>query len=201
MPSESNVGRVRAIFLAVIMSLSPYAQISFSANAEDSGWQPIQTTESEMFREGIASEYSEGVKSALMRAIDLDRYDSGVLSGTEDWVVITEMPQESHMSSSAGPDESVAAPVLEGAYIWTFEDPARAMAHLGQSLEEGEMEAVIGCSDGMVHRYSLLGGPQGARHSLIRSYCRSPPIYRHPPLPYPYTVSLVSDPGRSPAAS
>ena len=36
--------------------------------------------------------------------------------------------------------------------------------------EEGEMEAVIGCSDGMVHRYSLLGGPQGARHSLIRSY-------------------------------
>ena len=78
--------------------------------------------------------YSPAVQRAFVRDSDMSRYDSSVLLSIDSWVVVSGLTIDEQLKSIGLPDQVTQAPVLEGAFIWTFEDPAQALQSLNNSL-------------------------------------------------------------------
>ena len=78
---------------------------------------------------------------AFERVSDLDSYSEEALTQTTDWLVVTSVPLEMHHLTKASPDASEAAPILSGAYIWSFDNPTDAVKRLEISLEASEIES------------------------------------------------------------
>ena len=64
-----------------------------------------------------------------------------MLENTSKWVVITSLEIESHQSTHSQPDHSTPAPILEGAFVWSFDEAGRALASLTEGKALGEIEA------------------------------------------------------------
>ncbi|MDC0851427.1 S8 family serine peptidase, partial [Euryarchaeota archaeon] len=88
----------------------------------------------------IVETYSVAVQNAFSRFSDMSQYDTQNLRDTVDWLVVTDIPIETHLYSSARPDYSEPAPLLGGSYIWSFDDPSMAPTSLKQAMEAGEIE-------------------------------------------------------------
>ncbi|SVB19072.1 uncharacterized protein METZ01_LOCUS171926, partial [marine metagenome] len=95
------------------------------------------SSEAEVTASSLLESYSWDVQRAFSRVSDMNLYDEEQLSGTADWVVVTGMPPEAHAYSSAGPDHSEPAPLLDGAYIWRFDDPSLALDSLEHAVKTG----------------------------------------------------------------
>ena len=119
------------------MLLSPYSQLAIGASGEEAG----EPSASPVLIPTMVEGYSEGVKSALAHSADLNNYEESLLENTSEWVVITSLEISSHLSTHSQPDHSTPAPVLEGAFIWTFYEPARALGSLSEGKALGEIEA------------------------------------------------------------
>jgi len=85
--------------------------------------------------------YSRAVQLAFARVSNIDIYDKEDLTEASSWLVVTGIPIEDHFRTMAVPDDSEAAPVLRGAYIWTFKDRGLALDRLMGSFEAGEIES------------------------------------------------------------
>ena len=136
-PSHRNFEYTRSIFLSLLMLLSPYSQIAIGASGEEAG----EPSANPVLIPTMVDGYSEGVKSALAHSTDLSNYEESLLENTSEWVVITSLEIDSHLSTHSQPDHSTPAPVLEGAFIWTFYEPARALGSLSEGKAFGEIEA------------------------------------------------------------
>ena len=89
----------------------------------------------------ITSTYSIAVQMSLKRAENLESYSQSQLDSTAEWLVITGMGVDSQGASKAQPDSVTMAPFLEGAFIWEFLEPQRAVSGLRESLLSGEIES------------------------------------------------------------
>ena len=83
----------------------------------------------------IMPSYSRAVQLAFDRVSDLNSYTDEILSQTEEWLVVTRAPMELHHLTKASPDTSEKAPILSGAFIWSFDNPMEGVKRLGISLE------------------------------------------------------------------
>jgi subtilisin-like proprotein convertase family protein/subtilisin family serine protease len=92
-------------------------------------------------KEEVMLTYSRAVQLAFARVSDIDNYDSAELSETHSWLVVTGIPKEEHVETLGSPDETEEAPVLRGAYIWTYTNPKGALESLRASLDAGEIES------------------------------------------------------------
>jgi subtilisin-like proprotein convertase family protein/subtilisin family serine protease len=88
----------------------------------------------------IVETYSVAVQNAFSRVSDMSQYNEQQLSETVDWTVVTEMPIDMHVYSSAEPDYSKSALLLQGSYIWSFDDSSLALNSLEYAMEMGEIE-------------------------------------------------------------
>ena len=88
----------------------------------------------------IVETYSVAVQNAFSRVSDMSQYDEQQLSETIDWTVVTEMPIDMHVYSSAEPDYSKPALLLQGSYIWSFDDSSLTLNSLEYAMEIGEIE-------------------------------------------------------------
>ena len=88
----------------------------------------------------IVETYSVAVQNAFSRVSDMSQYNEQQLSETIDWTVVTEMPIDMHVYSSAEPDYSKPALLLQGSYIWSFDDSSLALNSLEYAMEMGEIE-------------------------------------------------------------
>ena len=125
---------MRNAFVMAVMLL-------FSSIAGVSSADPFDGREERIVHDSIVSTYSIAVQMSLNRAEDLSSYSQEQLDSASEWLVITGMEMESHLSSKASPDNSQKAPILKGAYIWEFTDPTRSVDSLRDSLNSGEIES------------------------------------------------------------
>ena len=121
-----------ALVVLTLLLLAPVGT-SFAEVAEDD-IEPFEN-------EAIMPTYSRAVQLAFARVSDIDSYDSTELSEAYSWLVVTWIPKEKHIATIGSPDESEEAPILRGAYIWTYRDPRDALESLGASLDAGEIES------------------------------------------------------------
>ena len=121
-----------ALVVLTLLLLAPVGT-SFAEVAEDD-IEPFEN-------EAIMPTYSRAVQLAFARVSDIDSYDSAELSEAYSWLVVTVIPQEEHVATIGSPDESEEAPILRGAYIWTYRNPRGALESLGASLDAGEIES------------------------------------------------------------
>jgi len=84
--------------------------------------------------------YSRAVQLAFDRVADLEKYQGDVLSETVEWLVVTGIPVEQHSITAASPDETEESGLM-GAYIWTFNDPSKALFRLSNSADIGQIES------------------------------------------------------------
>jgi len=89
---------------------------------------------------GIVETYSVAVQNAFSRVSDMSQYDEQQLSETVDWVVVTGIPIDMHVYSSAEPDYSKPALLLQSSYIWSFDDSSLALNSLEYAMGIGEIE-------------------------------------------------------------
>ena len=85
--------------------------------------------------------YSRAVQLAFDRVADLEKYQGDVLSETVEWLVVTGIPVEQHSITAASPDETEESGLM-GAYIWTFNDPSKALFRLSNSADIGQIESL-----------------------------------------------------------
>ena len=88
----------------------------------------------------IISDYSRAIQLAFERVSDLERYDDWTLRETTDWVVVTRIPHEYHYSIHGSPTESKPVSLLNGAYIWTFENSEESVGNLERLYADGDLE-------------------------------------------------------------
>ncbi|SVB85723.1 uncharacterized protein METZ01_LOCUS238577, partial [marine metagenome] len=84
--------------------------------------------------------YSSDVQKAFAVSSDLERYEPEQLNAIRSWVVVTKMGVENQLKSTGSPDEVEIAPVLMGAYIWSFDDPSLALDSLARAIKIGDIE-------------------------------------------------------------
>ena len=88
----------------------------------------------------IISDYSRAIQLAFERVSDLERYDDWTLRETTDWVVVTRIPYEDHASIHGSPTESKPVGLLNGAYVWTFENSEESVGNLERLYADGDLE-------------------------------------------------------------
>ncbi|MEE3315467.1 MAG: hypothetical protein VX184_01305, partial [Candidatus Thermoplasmatota archaeon] len=125
---------MRTVVIALVMLvLTPFGGVVSGSSELPEGLQ-IEGDE-------IMPGYSRAVQLAFGRASDLDSYSKEALSQTTEWLVVTRVPLDMHHLTKASPDTSETAPILSGAYIWSFEDSTDAINRLEISLEASEIES------------------------------------------------------------
>ena len=125
---------MRSVVIALVMLvLSPFGGVVSGSS------EPPE--ELRIDGEEMMPSYSRAVQLAFNRVSDLDSYSDEVLAQTDDWLIVTRVSIDMHMLTKARPSSSEAAPILSGAYIWTFEDSSEAVKRLESSLKAGEIES------------------------------------------------------------
>ena len=123
---------------AIAMAL----MLLFSSIAGVSSAEYVEENEEAVSDTSITSTYSIAVQMSLKRAENLESYSQSQLDSTAEWLVITGMGVDSQGASKAQPDSVTMAPFLEGAFIWEFLEPQRAVSDLRESLLSGEIESL-----------------------------------------------------------
>ena len=85
--------------------------------------------------------YSKAVQLAFARVSDLENYDADELSEVDSWLIVTGLPIDEHKTSLGNPDRSVETGILEGAFIWSYDDASESTVKLGKSLQQNEIES------------------------------------------------------------
>ena len=133
-PPEGRTDLMRATaVLLVLMILSPVV----AAIGDE---QEIRI-DLEIEGEPIMPTYSRAVQLAFDRVENLDQYSEDQLAQTHEWLVVTQVPLEKQIWTVANPKTVEVAPVLPGAFIWTFDTPLDAIEDLEMALELGQIES------------------------------------------------------------
>jgi len=122
-----------ALAVLIILLFAPFAGV-----VTGSAGQPVDLG---IEGEEILPTYSRAVQLAFERVGDMSSYSEQDLAGSNEWLVVTRVPIDKHQWAKAAPASSEPAPILRGAYIWSFEYPMESIPLLQQSLEAGEIES------------------------------------------------------------
>ena len=95
----------------------------------------------EIGEENILPTYSRAVQLAFARVSDMDQYSIETLKSTNDWLIVTQVSIEKQFLLKSAPEEIRIAPILRGAFIWTFDAPLDAISSLEESVLRGEIES------------------------------------------------------------
>jgi len=75
----------------------------------------------------VIAEYSGAVQRALLRAEMLERYDDVTIAKASTWLIITSLELDIQQRLPGAPEQIEAAPLLAGAWLWTYDEPSRAL--------------------------------------------------------------------------
>ena len=122
-----------AVIAFLILFLAPFsglvsADTEFNFNSESDNELLIPT-------------YSIAVQLAFERVSDLEQYSIEELKNTKQWLIVTANDIETQESFILSPDKIEMAPVLNGAYIWTYESPSNLVATLDELYKNGDIES------------------------------------------------------------
>ena len=120
-----------ACLVLVMLLIAPIGQSSGEENEEKWSLENKQ----------IMHTYSISVQHAFARVSDLSSYDDYQLSRANSWLVVTGIPLEKHHQTIPSPEFSEPVRLLRGSFIWTFDDPGKAISRLSDSFEMGEIES------------------------------------------------------------
>ena len=119
--------------LLVMMLISPVA----AAITDEQN----QRFDLEINGEEIIPTYSRAVQTAFDRVENLDQYSQEQLEQTNEWLVVTQVPMNKHSWTIPSPKHVEQAPILNGAYIWYFEEPLEAIPLMKEALSLGQIES------------------------------------------------------------
>ena len=94
-----------------------------------------------VIQEDVMDTYSRSVQIAFDRVSDIDSYEEEELARASSWLVVTGIPIEEHHMTAAQPEETEPVSLLRGSFIWTFDNPSKALELLRKSSLEGEIES------------------------------------------------------------
>jgi subtilisin-like proprotein convertase family protein len=89
----------------------------------------------------IISTYSIAVQLAFERVSNLDQYSIEELENTRQWLVVTGENIDKQKLFPSTPTKIEKAPILRGAYIWTYDAPANLVNVLNKLLRDGYIES------------------------------------------------------------
>lgn len=121
-----------AVLVLVMVALSPSGQILGETG-------PYYSPS--VIMEDVMDTYSRSVQIAFDRVSDIDSYEEEELARANSWLVVTGIPIEEHHMTAAQPEETEPVRLLRGSFIWTFDNPTKALELLRKSSLEGEIES------------------------------------------------------------
>ena len=126
---------MRVALLVMLLVAAPFLAASPAiAEVAPLAWSETPTSEDAM------GSYTEPVRHAFHRASALHLQSAEDLSNTPIWLIVSTLPEEVQARLPGSPEGIRAAPLLEHAWLWTYEDPSRALAASRAALDHGAIE-------------------------------------------------------------
>jgi subtilisin-like proprotein convertase family protein len=123
----------RVVIAVLILFFAPFSGIVSAGYSVD-----LETEENGNL---VIPTYSDTVQLAFQRVSNLEHYSMEELENTKQWLIVTNKEIEKQKSFLNTPKSIEKAPVLQGAYIWTYESPSNLVNTLNKLLQDGEIES------------------------------------------------------------
>ncbi len=122
-----------ALIAILILFLAPFSGL-VSADTDFN-------LDSEIDKELLIPTYSVAVQLAFERVSNLDQYTIEEIKDTKRWLIVTVDDIETQESYIFPPDYVEVAPVLQGAYIWSYESSSNIVLELEELYYNGDIES------------------------------------------------------------
>ena len=122
-----------ALIAILILFLAPFSGL-VSADTDFN-------LDSEIDKELLIPTYSVAVQLAFERVSNLDQYTIEEIKDTKRWLIVTVDDIETQESYIFPPDYVEVAPVLQGAYIWSYESSSNVVLELEELYYNGDIES------------------------------------------------------------
>jgi subtilisin-like proprotein convertase family protein len=122
-----------ALIAILILFLAPFSGL-VSADTDFN-------LDSEIDKELLIPTYSVAVQLAFERVSNLDQYTIEEIKDTKRWLIVTIDDIETQESYIFPPDYVEVAPVLQGAYIWSYESSSNIVLELEELYYNGDIES------------------------------------------------------------
>ena len=122
-----------ALIAILILFLAPFSGL-VSADTDFN-------LDSEIHKELLIPTYSVAVQLAFERVSNLDQYTIEEIKDTKRWLIVTVDDIETQESYIFPPDYVEVAPVLQGAYIWSYESSSNIVLELEELYHNGDIES------------------------------------------------------------
>lgn len=122
------------VVLMLLLTAPLLAAAPALAESATIAWTDAPTSEEAM------ATYPASVQLAFLRAVDLGQHDPASLTDTTTWLVVTTLDPGVQARLPDAPDRIEAAPLLESAWLWTYDEPARALPATRAALTVGAIE-------------------------------------------------------------
>jgi len=122
-----------AVFAFLILFLAPFSGlVAADSNLNQEIEEDIKL---------MIPTYSIAVQLAFERVSDLDQYSLEEIRDTKQWLIVTGNDIETQKSFLSIPAEIEMAPVLDGAYIWTFKTSLNIVEILEEIYQNKDIES------------------------------------------------------------